>query len=370
MSRKANPTLIGGFVLGALALVVGGIIVFGSGNLFSEVHRYVLFFDGGVNGLRTGAPVAFRGVPIGEVYDIRMYYDPDQMRVWIPVLIQIDPGKIHGNFSADMNMAQSVQELVNRGLRARLQLQSLVTGQLYVEFDFYPDRPADLITSALPGISPEEQGVMELPTIASNLQEIEQTLQKLPLDTMASQALSTLESIEELLAADRTRKAMDDLGGTLDNANQLVTALRERLPPLAEELAGAAKDGRILIGNANAAVERLDGQTDTLLRDLNAAVANIHKLTETAEGMAGRLDGDVSEIAETLQSAARSPDRAMNQAETTLRAAEGIASKDSPLGYQLYATLEDLSAAARAFRNLSETLSRNPEVLLRGKGMN
>lgn len=370
MSRKANPTLIGGFVLGALALVVGGIIVFGSGNFFSQVHRYVLFFDGGVNGLRVGAPVAFRGVRIGEVYDIRMVYDPGQLKVWIPVIIQVDPGKIHGNFSSRKRIDDSVQELVDRGLRAQLQLQSLVTGQLYIEFDFHPDRPIRPVKSDLPGSSGVDNDLMELPTIPSNLQEIEKTLQKLPLDTMASQALSTLESIEKLLAADRTRKAMDDLGGTLENANELLTALRDRLPPLADELSGAARDGRAFIANANSVVERLDGQTGAMLRDLNAAAADVRRLTETAGGMAERLDGDLSEIADALQSAGRSADRAMVQAEATLRAAEGIASKDSPLGYQLHVTLEDLSGAARAFRTLSETLSRNPEVLLRGKGMN
>ncbi|MFP4309559.1 MAG: MlaD family protein [Desulfococcaceae bacterium] len=370
MSRKANPTLIGAFVLGALVLVIGGIIVFGSGNLFSTAHRYVLFFDGGVSGLRTGAPVAFRGVRIGEVADIRMYYDPDQLKVWIPVVIQIDPGKIRGNFPSSSRIDESVRELVDRGLRAQLQLQSLVTGQLYVEFDFHPDRPVRLIKTDLPRVSETEKELMELPTIPSNLQEIEQKLQKLPLDTMASQALRTLEGIEELLAAERTRQAMDNLGETLENANALVTALRDRLPPLADELAGAAREGRTLIGNADAAVERLDGQAETLHRELKAAVANIQRLTETAGGTVERLDGDVAAIAETLQSAARSADRAMVQAEATLRAAEGITSKDTPLGYQLYLTLEDLSDAARAFRNLSETLSRNPEVLLRGKGRN
>ena len=370
MSRKANPTLVGGFVLGALALVVGGIIVFGSGNLFSAAHRYVLFFDGGVGGLRVGAPVAFRGVRIGEVADIRMYYDPDKLKVWIPVIVQIDPGKIRGNFPSRKRIDESVRELVDRGLRAQLQLQSLVTGQLYVEFDFYPDRPLRLVKADLPGVSGTEEKLMELPTIPSNLQEIEQTLQKLPLDAMASQAIRAFEGIERFLTAEQTRQAMTHLGETLENVNALVTALRDRLPPLADELAGATRDGRALIGNANATVERLDDQTTALLRDLNAAVADLRRLTETAAGMADRLDGDVSEIAETLQSAARSADRAMGQAEATLRAVEGITSKDSPLGYQLYVALEDFSAAARAFRTLAETLSRNPEVLLRGKGMN
>ena len=370
MSRKANPTLIGGFVLGALALTIGGIIVFGSGNFWSAAHRYVLFFDGGVSGLRIGAPVTFRGVRIGEVANIQMYYDPDKPQIWIPVIIQIDPDKIQGNFPSQKRIDQSVKELVDRGLRAQLKLQSLVTGQLYVEFDFHPNRPVRLIKAELPGATDADRDLMELPTIASDLQEIEQTLQKLPLDTMASQAIRTFEGIERFLAAEQTRQAMTHLGETLESTNELVSALRDRLPPLADELTAAAQDGRTLIGNADAAVRKWNGRFAELIRDLNVAVSDIQKLTETAGGMADRLDGDVAEIAEALTAAARSADRAMVQAEATLRAAEGITSKDSPLGYQLYNTLGDLSAAARAFRTMAETLSRNPEVLLRGKGMN
>lgn len=370
MSQQANPTLIGAFVLGAIGLAVAGIIAFGSGQFLTRAPRYVLFFDGGVSGLRIGAPVTFRGVRIGEVADIQMYYDPDQLQVWIPVVIQIDPDKIQGNFHSQKQVRESVKELVDRGLRAQLKLQSLVTGQLYVEFDFHPHRPARLIKTDLPLVSEADRDLVELPTIPSDLQEIERTFQKLPLDAMASQAIRAFEGIERFLTADQTRQAVTHLGETLENANALVDALRERLPPLADELTAAAGEGRALIANADGAVDRLDKRLDGLIRNIDAAVADLNRVVDIADGMADRLDGDVDEIAESLKAAARSADRALRQAESTLRTAEGLASKETPLGYQLYTTLEDLSAAARAFRTMAETLSRNPEVLLRGKGMN
>ena len=72
MSKKANPTIIGVFVIGALILVVAGTLTFGSGKLFSEKRPYVLFFDEPINGLSVGAPVKFRGVTIGAVTDIKL----------------------------------------------------------------------------------------------------------------------------------------------------------------------------------------------------------------------------------------------------------------------------------------------------------
>jgi paraquat-inducible protein B len=59
MSKKASPTLIGIFVVGAIALVIVGILIFGTGRFFSDRPKYVLYFDGRVKGLNVGAEVAF-----------------------------------------------------------------------------------------------------------------------------------------------------------------------------------------------------------------------------------------------------------------------------------------------------------------------
>ena len=60
MSRRANPALIGGFVLGAVLLAVIAAVAFGSGQLFRDTRRFISFFEGSVGGLEVGAQVRFR----------------------------------------------------------------------------------------------------------------------------------------------------------------------------------------------------------------------------------------------------------------------------------------------------------------------
>ena len=89
MNKKISPALIGAFVLGAVALIVIAILVFGSGRLFRQTRDFVLYFDNSVNGLRIGAPVKIKGVEIGSVKDIRLQLEKDK-ELKIPVIIEID----------------------------------------------------------------------------------------------------------------------------------------------------------------------------------------------------------------------------------------------------------------------------------------
>ena len=78
MSVRGNATAIGAFVLGALAIAVGIAVVFGSGLLFKNVTRYVIFFQGSLEGLSVGAPVKVRGVQIGQVVSITPSFAPQR----------------------------------------------------------------------------------------------------------------------------------------------------------------------------------------------------------------------------------------------------------------------------------------------------
>ena len=75
MSKKANPTIVGLFILVALALGIGGTILFNSSRMFTTTHKFILYFDTGVAGLAPGAPVKFRGVTVGQVVQVLVHHN-------------------------------------------------------------------------------------------------------------------------------------------------------------------------------------------------------------------------------------------------------------------------------------------------------
>ena len=147
MSKKSNPTLIGGFVLGAVALIVVALAVFGSGKLLGRHPRAVAFFQGNIQGLSVGAPVNLRGVQIGTVTDIQIRLDVNTMQPIIPVYMEFDPNhlRIKGEVTAaEIAGQEPLKRAIANGLHARLATQSLVTGQLAVELDLDPTEPRRL----------------------------------------------------------------------------------------------------------------------------------------------------------------------------------------------------------------------------------
>src|SRR5207237_10135097 len=129
---------------------------------------YVLVFNQSVRGLQPGAPVDFRGIVVGEVAAIHTQFDPESQKISIPVEIRIYPerftSRLRGGAPKGGRLARNgslVAGLVERGLRAQLRTGSLLTGQLYVALDFFPDAPRAKLDLA--------QSPPELPTTPSTL---------------------------------------------------------------------------------------------------------------------------------------------------------------------------------------------------------
>ncbi|MFA4984674.1 MAG: MlaD family protein [Candidatus Omnitrophota bacterium] len=140
MMKKVDKTAIGMFVVGAAALLIIAILVFGSGNLFKNTDRYVLFFNDSVKGLSVGAPVIFKGVKIGNVSAISLVYDPQTRAVLIPVIIDVELARVKG-FPEELGYTDYAL-LIKQGLKGKLEIQNFITGQLMIAFDFYPDKDA------------------------------------------------------------------------------------------------------------------------------------------------------------------------------------------------------------------------------------
>ena len=212
MSKQANKTVIGAFVIGAIALVVAGVLIFGSGRFLKERDSYVLYFEGSVKGLNIGSPVLFRGVKVGSVTDIRLRFDPEDLTVYIPVVIEVEPDRFSKG-SNDKHPKQNVDLLVEKGLRAQLELQSMVTGQLMVNFDFQPDEPVNLT-----GIKSE---YIELPTIPSDMEKLSRTIENIPFDELINKLTSAVGGLERVLNSPELIGSIQAAEKALEEINKL-----------------------------------------------------------------------------------------------------------------------------------------------------
>ena len=174
MGKRINPATVGAFVLGAIGLIMGAVVVFGSGNLFRKTHEYVIYFAGDINGLRVGAPVKFKGVEIGQVKKIKLRLEQEvnrnngQLRadVRIPVIIELDEDKIvsHGGSEINLDDPHTVPNLIREGMRAQLGSDSFVTGLMYVALDIQPNTPIQMV-------APPGSPLQEIPAVPNTLEQ-------------------------------------------------------------------------------------------------------------------------------------------------------------------------------------------------------
>jgi paraquat-inducible protein B len=215
MKRKANKTLIGIFVVGAAALLLTAIIVFGSGSLFKLTDKYAVFFDGSVKGLSEGAPVVFRGVKIGNITSIIPVYDPKSKDVFICVIIDIELSRVNG--LPDVVGYPDYAPWIKRGLRAKLEIQNFITGQLMLAFDFYPDKPVKLY--GIKNQYPELPALPVSPDIFAVMNEI-------PIKEISNNLKDTVIGLNKLVNSGDLQESFYDLKKTLQEVTQASRSLR------------------------------------------------------------------------------------------------------------------------------------------------
>jgi paraquat-inducible protein B len=327
-----------------LALTFAGIVVLGSGALFRTVREVVMFFDGSVAGLQVGAPVTFRGVAIGEVSKIEIVYEAARQEFQIPVAAMLYPDRIER--LATTPSKTTLDELIERGLRAQLQLQSLITGQLSIQLDFFPNTPIRLVGPAKAGFGSR---VKEIPTIPTPIQKIEKTIQQIPLDEVVVDLRDTLTSIKNILTSPSIPEIIANLRQLSDNAAGLTRSVDNRLANLGSQLDLTLKEVRTLVADASAQI-----------RPLGSAIDETRSLAENVNRRIGPLEEDLVKTTADLRAA-------LQQSEKALANINAMTSADSDFRYNVELFLTDLSATARSLRTLSDYLDRHPDSLLRGK---
>lgn len=353
MSKPANKTMIGLFVIGAIALLVVAIGVLGSGKLFKESSTYVMVFEGSVKGLNVGSPVVFRGVKIGSVSDIHMHFDYATKAMTILVYAEFERGMVH-TINQDMELAKALgkqihyavmKELIGRGLRAQLEMQSIVTGQLQIALDFHPDKPA-IYTGAV-------HTVQEIPTLPTPLQELTKKLEQLPIGEIFDKVNLALDGITRLVQSPELKETFSNLNTALKDARTLVRNLDAQVKPLSVGLSETIRDTQRLIKNA-------DAQVASLGTNLNEAIGDGRKLIRNVDGSVDSVRVGVVDMIDTASAAVK-------EAEKLLEELQSAARMDSTLMYRLTESLREVEKAARSLSTLTDYLERHPEALLRGK---
>ncbi len=333
MSRPANPTLVGIFALVAAFLGMGTIIFVASGKLFRAEETILVYFGESVNGLAVGSPVKFKGVPIGEVKDIRMSYNqiPDRETSYVPVFINLNLTKM-GKKSDSIPTLEVInpatfKEELRSGLRAKLNLLSFITGQLYVEFDYFDPPGTPYILRQL------GDEYKEIPSVPSDMEELGAT---------ASDILAKFASVDIKKMNDRILSLLnrlDTIAGRFDidgvNSAFVDTAESVQVTLEALNLETTMPEIRETIASLNTLVTRLDGAIDP-------AVENYHETLDN--------------IADTLKRGNRVLDNF-----------EDLTSPDGSLRREFLNTLEELQEASQAAEELLSYLERNPRALITGR---
>jgi len=346
--KRIDPRVIGSFVVGAVILTVAGLMFFGPGGFLTETRSYVINFDSSVKGLNVGSPVRFRGVKIGQIKEINVRVSPRDFNFYIPVVIEIEPSRFKAE-GTDQGILETIKtsvkgddpmiSLVEKGLRAQMQLDSLVTGQLYVNLDMLPDTP--LILKGY------EHEYPELPSITSSLEELTKTFEDIPLKELADKLIRSAEGFEKLINSPSLHGALAKFDDTTAQLNQLLKNLNEQLLPIADMLNETLLQSQVAINNVDSKLEQTLHSAQTTITHINSKV---------------------DPLAEQFSQAVQAVNDASVKTEDAMQQIKGLSANDSQIMEQLSLTLQEIDRTARTVRYLTSELERDPQMLLRGRG--
>jgi paraquat-inducible protein B len=323
MAKQASRKMIGGFVIIAVGILAASVVIFGSGDWFKESLTYVLYFQESVKGLNVGSPVLYRGFPVGSVKRVIIQADTKGLKDNVLVFVEIYPETVVFA-TGDLDIEQwkdRMSELIERGLRAQMVPQSLVTGKLIIELNVHTDAPAVKApidrNSFVANLDYEE-----IPTIPSTLSKLEGFMAKLNLEELNKRLISILTSADRILKNPDIDAGISELKAALTDARGLVQNVNDKVDPLADNLNGTLTDARQLVNHVD---ERVDPISQSL-------------------------------------------DQTLESVDTAFKSIDELAGKDSPTRAELDNTLNEIARAARSVRILAEYLEQHPEALIKGKG--
>lgn len=335
MSKQVSPTLIGSFFLAALGLVILAILMFGGSNYFEKKHQFVLFFheENNLNGLNIGAPVKLEGVKIGEVKEVALLLDENTLEIVKPVVIELNYSTVISDDDLDDDFVpkegiehkNSVKNFIEKGLKAQLKSQSMLTGLLYIEFQFTPQDEVMMSGRNFRNLS-------ELPTTTNATEDIKrqaqavvEKIEKLPLEEIVEDLAVNMHEVKVILTSQSLKENRQGVNQSIKEMEKLLKNLNDNFTPLMLNLNGTMKDTRVVVQEFS--------------REIKPVLSSLEKTLNKATEL-------------------------LSESQYAVRSFEDLSSPEAPL----WQALEALKEAAESTKNLTDTLERNPESIIYGKG--
>lgn len=327
MRRTANKTLIGAFVVGGIILFVIGFVLLGAGSFSGIRPSAIAYFEDSVSGLDIGAPVKFRGVTIGKVSQVLLRTSNQEAGDYsVPVVMEFTTDLLtRRGLDQALLDKRGLRASIDKGLRAKLQQQSVITGVLYVELDYFPDSAFKL--HDLKGES------SEIPTLPSNLGALTKAV---------SQTLDQLSRIDFVSIT----KKVDSILGRLDKG--------------ASQIEFEKINANLVLASANIARLSGDPAVARAFEDFSAAMRGV-------EGLVKRLGAQVDPVAVDVRGMAAAGRKALERLNETSENLRTLTKPGSPARRDLDQALADVSEAAQAIRSLADFIERNPETIIQGR---
>jgi paraquat-inducible protein B len=320
MSKKANPTSIGLFIVIGLALTLAGALIFSTGTLFRKQEKYILYFNVSLKGLDPGAPVKFRGVTIGKVVEVLIRHNQSSDDFAMPVIIAIDTKLTQRKSDEQIQFGRDrLSYLVQEGFRARLDAESLVTGVLYIGME----RVSNPSVPVFHQLKPEYP---EIPTMPSQVQQLFANLERLDLGGMSDKLNTLLARADTSLSQLNVAEINAGITNLLESANRVVTT-----PDLTNSFTAL----RQTLSQAGGLIQHVDGRIDPLAYSVTTTLADAQKTLADVRVAVGNVSD--------------------------------LLGPDSALRPDLIQALEQVSDAGRSVSDLAELIERNPNALLAGK---
>jgi len=324
MKTKVSPAVVGAFVLGAFVIGIITLLALGSLSLFTKPERFMVYFDESISGLDQGSPVKLRGVRVGHVVGTSIRYDRATGR---------SLAAEHGA-SFDVSSRSELQTLVDRGLRAQLEVSGLATGLLYVELDFMdPLKYPDLSKTT-------DAKYVVVPPTPSEISEL-----RAGAATLLANATTVLAKMEQV-----------DFQGLSTELKRLAAEARLRIEGV--DFKGLAEQWR-KTGESVDAVARSP--------DTRHAIENLDRTLDALHSAIGRLDTQVDSNGKELQATLIQAKAALESFNSAAQSARSFINAQQNFGEESTRALDKVADAAESIQRLADFLERNPNALVSGR---